>query len=400
MFSNLIKSGFSSQKTRVWGGLGLTFTLGLLAATRIPGVVQGFGSLRRDNIIDAALVIPTLTSEQILAFEIGDLMAPNEKMSAGPTSADVPGNLFVPEQSENYGIFPITIVKGEFGYYPGTATEAELATFSIQAPFSELVAKVRAKAPYKEILELVTLKRFGLTDKRDWSRVSRITTQLDRQPQTLGNYTWNRGTATATQADVVISFQETPNSRWMLGGLDTKPQTRGTVSGADGLTGLTKALFMRVENDANNSPIGGRGYFRNHTPTTPGNFLVDGVPAPLQSLKLEDKKVLRWTDPKVAGWVGVFRAKKAASMNLFYRIAEQAGNVDEDYRIKTTEQWVPGFSEEYALDQPLKADEELVVVFVGSATNGLRPMAMMTDPEYALAPVLESATEIRLTRIH
>jgi hypothetical protein len=396
MNKSFFKAGFSSPKKYVWAGMGLTCAVSLMVANRIPGVVRGFGTLRNDGIIDAALVVPTLTSEQILAFELGDLMAPKEKMSAGPMDVDVPGNLYVPEQSEDYGIFPITIRKNEFGYYPKTSDEVELATYGAQAPFGDLVSKIRNHAPYKEILQLVTFKKFGLTDKRDWSRANRIATDLDKAPQTLGAYRWNRSAGANTDADLVLSFQQTPSQRWMLGGLDTRPQARGNVTGVQGLTGLTKTLFVRVINDAQNNPIAARGYFRTHTPQAPGDFNVENIPPALDGLKLEERKTLRWTDPKVPGWIGVFRAKKSNSMNLFYHLTSP--EMSQEVGIKSTEQWVPAFSEEYVLEEPLKDNEELVVVFVGSSEQ--MRAADSGDDTQVFAPVLESATELRLSRIH
>ncbi len=387
----------NSKQIPSWAVFGVVAGLGGLAAVRIPGIVQGFGTLRKDNIVDAALVVPTLTAEQILAFELGDLMAPNEKMSAGPMNPDVPGNLFVPEQSENYGFFPVTLKKPEFGYYPKDSTVTELASYWAQAPFSELVAKVREKAPYKEILKLVTFKKFGLTDKNDWSRVTKITTQLNRESQGLGAYQWTRPVAGNLEVDLVLTFQETPHQRWMLGGLDTKSQARGNVGGVQGLEGLSKALFLRIINDAEHNPIAARGYFRNHSTERRGDFNVSGVPGPLGGLTMSDRRLITWTNPETDGLVGVFRTKKSKSINLFF--AEELGlerkleSDEESMGTKSTEEWVPANTERYELSEALNPEEELVVVFVGSGELRIQP-----DVEN-MGAVLESASEIRLHRL-
>jgi hypothetical protein len=387
-------------RKKSWAALGLLGGFGLIGLARIPGVVQGFGTLRKDGIVDAALVVPSLTPQQILTFELDDLLAPDENLSAGPMDTKVPGNVFVPEQSENYGIFPITIVKNEFGYYPKETTTTELATYWARAPFSDLVAKIREKAPYKEIIELVSFKKFGLTEKTDWSRVSKITTKLDRAPVVLGPYTWKRAAASKSEVDLVVTFHETPHKNWMLGGLDTKPKASGQVNGIEGqvLVGLTKAFFLRITNDANNKPVGGRGYFRNHSSQRAGDFAVEGVPGLIPDLKLENRALVRWTKPEVEGWVGIFKTKKSKGMNLFFDRDSEEDDSELGLQAKVNEQWVPAEAQSFELAEPLKETEELLVVFVGSPVN----LAIPTQTEMgsrSLQPLLETATELRLQRI-
>jgi hypothetical protein len=139
---------------------------------------------------DLAVVFPTLSEDQILSFDFTSLFSPNESLKAGPITTDVPGNVFVPRQSERYGLLPVTLAKEKFTLFVEPGLRHELFAMALRAPFSEMVSLARRKAPMVEMIRLVKFGQLGYYSARDWSRERSIDLSLNRERPRTTSVAW------------------------------------------------------------------------------------------------------------------------------------------------------------------------------------------------------------------
>gem|GEM_PF-1898277 len=272
-------------------------------ASKIQGKVDGFGSLPRDDWADAAAVFPSLTENQILSFDFGALLAPDEPMKAGPMSTDVPGNVYVPRQSEKYGWIPVTLEKESFSIYLKAGEQNELFVISVKAPFNEAVRKAREKAPAAEIVKLMKFGKLGFAPAKDWSKERNANIALNQSRPKATNLKWTRSKASSSEADIVLNLEETPMSRWLISDLDADPKTSLRVSSTN-FAGKAKLIFARSKFNSNDDLVWMRSWFPTHE--RPSQLQVEGIPAALEAVKWEDTTNITWTGGDKLGWATVF----------------------------------------------------------------------------------------------
>ncbi len=105
----------------------------------IAGTPTDFGRLPTDGKVDFALVIPALSRESMLAFDISSVLSPkNDTIEIIGNKIDIPSNLVLPQQRENY-IFPIEFNKPNYRAY-------------VREPGQYLVSATRGNFPLQRVV--------------------------------------------------------------------------------------------------------------------------------------------------------------------------------------------------------------------------------------------------------
>lgn len=268
---------------------------------RIPGKVEGFGSLPVDDVVDGALVLKSFKPMDILQFNIDRFVAPNEPMKAGPQTLNVPGNFYVPRQLEDYGFFRIALEKSEYGYYSEAGAQEEVMALSFKLPFSRLVDMAQnGQATPSKLLPLIRMDRFDFKQMDDYSKVSRLDFRLSQNFATGMDFNWQRSKAGSSESDHVFAFQETPSNRWVLADIVGNAAAKGKLKKVPGMLDRQKILFARLK-EANNQLTVIRA-------TVSEGAQVNGVPDMIANARVDGNAVL-WTAPEGFGWMSILTKK-------------------------------------------------------------------------------------------
>jgi len=356
--------------------------------TKVVGKVLGFGQLRSDDIVDGAVVIPSLKAQDILSFQLNSLLGPNEEMSAGPVTTEVPGNLYIPSQRERYGIFPITLNKETFTLMMEPGERNELVAIRFQAPFSRAVELARNKAPYTELVPLVTLKSFSLGSDRDWSREPSVNLTLDKDFQKTSNYQWRRNPAAANEFDMLVSFQRSPKDRWIPTDLIGKLPASGKFNISPSLPNDLKVLTARVTNNVDNDPVEARGWFLNGKGGD--TFSAADLPEKISGISIKDNTI-QWNPIDTHGWMAVLRGSKMKSAPEVPEGLSGDLMVLGDFGIgkllrflgdSPLENWISAKEGIYELATPRLANEKISLLFIGAHREVPNPQdSELTEPE-------------------
>lgn len=118
----------------------------------IAGTPQNFGRLPTDGKVDFALVIPALSRESMLAFDVSSVMSPKtDTIEIIGNEIKLPSNLSLPQQRENY-IFPIEFNKPNYRTYVREPGEYLVSATRGTFPLQRVVNDIRAG---KSIFEVV-----------------------------------------------------------------------------------------------------------------------------------------------------------------------------------------------------------------------------------------------------
>lgn len=127
------------------------------ANLEVKGTTQNFGRILTDGKVDFGLVIPSLTRQNMLAFDIGTVMSPQvDTMDLGFLSIDVPSNVTLPNQDETY-IFSITLDKPDYRFYLREPGNYDMYALHGQFPLKKVVDDIRGG---KSIFEVVNYFNF------------------------------------------------------------------------------------------------------------------------------------------------------------------------------------------------------------------------------------------------
>lgn len=358
---------------------------------RVPGNVTGYGRITKDKIVDGAIVIPSLRAGDLLSFQIDQLIGPNEAMRAGPLTSEVPSNFHIPRQRENYGIFPITLEKEEFGVYLREGINEELSAIAFKAPFDELVDQAQNGAPFTRLLPLVNVQRLGYLGDRDWTQESFVDMSLNQELNQQFTYEWNRSTAPGLESDHLFVFQNTPLNRWTLSDLIGDVGTAGVARLTSDLGDNAKVLFLRTEDT--NSMNYAQGYLRNMN--AGGSLVVNGVPERLDAA-LEPSGLIHWSPINDMGWMMVVvkhiesnNGSFAKNLNLFGSFYDSLRTASSSFQV-----WASPSDGEVSLGTGTFDESNVSLVFIGTDHEVETPAPGDENPE-----LFEAAQEIRIRKL-
>ncbi|HVJ64436.1 MAG TPA: hypothetical protein VM901_04200 [Bdellovibrionota bacterium] len=350
---------------------------------RIPGAVDGFSTTDKDGVVDAALVIPTLSASSVFRFDLESLLAPDERAKAGPISADVPGNTYIPRQKEKYGFLTVTLEKDEFGFYTQAGEENELSALWFSAPWDLLIEASKGNVNMTALLKAAKFRKAGFAGLKDWSRERKINLSLDRELRAQGSIKWTRGAAPKDYGDMVVVFQSTPSGRWALSGFDGNPAETTPFSTFDGFPQRVKVLGVRSKFAEDGNVLAAEGWIVDADRRSKITFT--GVPAPLKGGAIVGKNV-HWLNPGGPGWMGVMhqvqvpKVADAPLPSLFDGIFPFSKFLPNN-TAEASVTWVDPTLETAPLPATYKAGDRLMLVLVGTSREVSAPRDGEQEPE-------------------
>lgn len=319
----------------------------------IRGSVSGFGRLKNDNIVDAAFVFSPPNTEMILSLQVPLLIAPKEKITAGPISEDVPGNIYAPKQTESYGIIPITIQKSSFSAPVEQNKNSELFALWFQGNWDELTDGAKKKWPLWKLLQHVKVRGGGMNNAKSWNPNEKTNIDLNLALQKNISWTWNRSAPTQNEFDLTLFLQQTPNQGWTLSDFFSQPSQNGQAQSFNNLNAQIWSLAARIEMP-NKDFVSARGWwilgnnknirFNNELPPSISNLTRQG-------------DLVSWDKSEGFHWnvlVGVqestFQTNSRLSIfNIFPNYAESSNC------LATTSYWIPADRQNYTIPKTIAA---------------------------------------------
>lgn len=352
------------------------------------GKVQNFGPLRNDDRLDAALVYPALTADQIMSFDFGNLLGPEENLSIGPVKTKVPGNLFLPRQQESYGIIPLTIEKNPWRLNLNVDDEQQLASVAVSVRFNKAADLGRAKAPYWEILPLIEVKQIAASHVSRWAGERDILLTLTRSFVSGQTVSWTREKAGKRELDFAVSLSKSNEQRFLLSDLQWQMGRLFTPRYLANSPALGLTLFGRIENHPTENKPNRIRLFVAHEgqPRT-----ADGLPIQLRGVKLLGDQ-LTWDVPRGFGRMALLRGNPLTP--TIYSDETIAGllgySLDSAFNVlrhatAPLHEWLDPNQGQWRIVPPPKKDERIIVVYA----SALGPDPLITDIDTIEAEVVQ-----------
>ncbi len=349
---------------------------------RIPGAVDGFQTQDKDGVVDAALIIPTLSASDVFRFDLDNLLAPNERAKAGPISADVPGNTYIPQQKEKYGWITVTLEKSEFGLYTQPDVKNELSALWFSAPWALLIEASKGNANPADLLKAAKFRKAGFAGLKDWSRESKIYMSLDQELRGLGQLKWTRNAAPSGYGDMVVVFQNTPAGRWALSGFNGNPEVTASISTMDSLAPRIKVLGVRSKFEED-SVVSAEAWIVDADRRSKIQFT--GLPASLKGTSITTDKKVTWKNPGGPGWMGVVHQPKSQktsdSLPSLFDGLFPITKLFPDTVAEATIGWVDPSLDITSLPNSFKVGDRVMLIHVGTSRDVPPPQENESEPE-------------------
>ncbi len=360
------------------------------ALERVESEVTEFEGIRKDNIVDLAILFPALRPRDLLNFQFENLIGPDEKMKIGPISVDVPGNFYIPKQKENYGILPITLKKERAGFYQEKGSREEAMAIWASGPFSNIIKAIQDDTPYTRLIPLLKIRKFSHNSLRDWTKTSKLTAPLRYDFLNRMDYSWKRDLRPQNHTDFVLGFQETPANRWSVTELHSKKEVHGKIRGGTPFHDAFKVFFMRIKDDNDLSSM--TGYIR--AGERGDHIRVEGAPPKLSGIVTAEDHV-RWDPIDIPGWMAVVHQIKS-SKNRFMGLEILSSDFGLSPLLNNNwhHQWVDPSLGRAELIQNKKKNESIAFFFVGSDREVPSPEEGDETPE-----LFYHATEVRIANV-
>lgn len=131
------------------------------ASYEIKGTTTDYGRLITDGKVDFSLVIPALSREQLLAFDLSSVISPeNDTITIIGNSQNIPSNIALPQQTENY-IFPIELNKPDYRTFVRSAGEYKVVATRGTFPLKRVVDEIRGGKSIFEVINHFTFVGSG-----------------------------------------------------------------------------------------------------------------------------------------------------------------------------------------------------------------------------------------------
>jgi len=130
----------------------------------VKGITQGHTVKDRDGFIDFSLVIPAMTRNDFLNFDINSVISPQiDTIQVLGQDADIPSNIAFPKQKESY-FLPVTLEKPGYRVYFGDSGIHRIFAARGRFPFKEVVDQIRNKAPFYNLVNYFSILGGGVRD--------------------------------------------------------------------------------------------------------------------------------------------------------------------------------------------------------------------------------------------
>lgn len=127
----------------------------------IKGIATGFPRLVTDGKVDFALVIPALTRQNLLSFDLSTVISPKvDTITIVGNQVNLPSNISLPQQTENF-IFPIELNKPDYRVYLRHPGQQIITATHGQFPLQRVINDIRAGKSMFELINHFTFVQGG-----------------------------------------------------------------------------------------------------------------------------------------------------------------------------------------------------------------------------------------------
>lgn len=357
--------------------------------SQVDGQVYGFTDIKTDGLVDGAVVLPSLSPQDLFQFQVEQFMGPSEEMSvAGVAKVKVPSNFYIPYQKEKYGFIPVGFSKEHFSIFVNPGDPKELIAAWFQVPWKSLMA-IKDGAPPTSILPGLVLKKHGYLESQDWATESEINFELNRPLSKKISYEWNRGPVKETEMDSMFLFQATKTLRWAFVNVKGNPEQKGELASAQGLEDNFKILFMRTRNNEDGKVSAGEGHIRSGG--LGDTVKVKGIP-PALNANLASADRVSWEPIHESGWMSLVVSQKKPS-NRFFEIENIFGGVFAR-SAREIQQWVKPDAGTASTGLNSLSGANVALAFIGTSVDVPKPDVSTDNSQF-----IEAASEIRMKKL-
>jgi hypothetical protein len=167
----------------------------------VKGKTTEFGRLRRDGKVDFGLVIPAIPRNALLQFDVSMVISPEvDRINVGISGLDIPSNVTLPRQRENY-IIPLTLEKPNYRTYLRKPDTYKFVATHGQFPIKKVVDDLRAGKSIFEVINFFTFIGGGL-------HVTQVDASIEEQNIAVNQYEFD--------AKMPLIAPEYPDSKTMI----------------------------------------------------------------------------------------------------------------------------------------------------------------------------------------
>lgn len=145
----------------------LVVTLSPLAGdstVMVSGSTQGFPPTRRDDKVDVGITMPLLRYNDLLELRLSTVLSPEaDVISVFGQRLPASSNITFPDQTERFGLIPITLNKPTFRWPTELRGDIGFVSLHGQVPFRKTIDDRRAGAPITELFNDLQFQSVGFS---------------------------------------------------------------------------------------------------------------------------------------------------------------------------------------------------------------------------------------------
>lgn len=131
----------------------------------VRGGVTGLPIEDKDGYVDFGLIMSAFTKRDMLTFNLSNVISPqSDRIEAMGQNIDIPSNVSLPEQRENYSLFTITLDKPVYRVYYGQPGVNRVFAARGRFPFKATVDGLRDGAQFHEMINYFKLSGGAIRD--------------------------------------------------------------------------------------------------------------------------------------------------------------------------------------------------------------------------------------------
>ncbi|HEY8270922.1 MAG TPA: hypothetical protein VIG33_08530 [Pseudobdellovibrionaceae bacterium] len=136
----------------------------LINQYELKGLTTGHDITDRDGLVDFSLVIPAMTRNDFLSFNVSTVISPqNDKISIMGQEVGIPSNVTLPKQKESY-VIPVNFDKPNYRIYFGDGGTQKVFSARGRFPLKKVVDKLRNNDPFYELMNDFVISGGGVKD--------------------------------------------------------------------------------------------------------------------------------------------------------------------------------------------------------------------------------------------
>lgn len=125
----------------------------------VKGITTGYKLEDGDDVIDCSLAMPAFSRLDLLSFDMNSVVSPYaDSLTIKGQTVYLPSNVSLPEQSESYAIFNITLDKPIYRFYVDQPAINKAFALRAHFPFRSVVDKLRNSTPFHELVNDITIE--------------------------------------------------------------------------------------------------------------------------------------------------------------------------------------------------------------------------------------------------